>query len=121
MIKIYVLKKWNPDKIVSGEGYWENVKATVNEWEANHWIKSESGEPDMSHDYDEYELETPEPKTIMDIKKEIDAHKAEIWKLKRQADKLWVKPDCNKCACRDSMCIPEPFDCTGFKEDTQIG
>ena len=116
MMKIWILKSWVRDKIVSGEGHWENVKATVDEWEAGNWLESREGGPDMNHDYDEYELELPEPKTISDIKKEIKMHEDAIQKLYEEADKIWAKPDCSKCAYCDSPCIPTFSDCTGFTE-----
>ena len=54
--KVWILKSWVSDPVVSGEGYWKNVKATTNEWEAEHWI-CPGDDPDMNHDYDDFEIE----------------------------------------------------------------
>ena len=56
-------------------------------------------------------------KILKEIKEKIAWHKREIQKLYDEADKVWVKPDCNKCIHRDSPCVPEPFDCSGFVEE----
>lgn len=31
-------------------------------------------------------------------------------------NKLWVKPNCQKCIHKNSPCVPGPFDCTLFME-----
>lgn len=52
-MKIYVLKKWCPNKWGT-EGYWVNIKVTKSLEEVDKYIKDDQGK---DYDYDEFELE----------------------------------------------------------------
>ena len=56
-------------------------------------------------------------KRLDEIKKEIKTHEEAIQELYKEADTIWVKPDCPKCIHKNSPCIPTFGDCTGFVEE----
>ena len=49
-------------------------------------------------------------------RKLIDYHNYRIRCLKKKIKKLWIEPDCTRCMRNDSLCVPSPWECSGFVE-----
>lgn len=92
--------------------------------DVNSWEIIEISKEDFEDEYkyikdrvDEVLSEEPAPNSIEECLKEIKIHENQIKVLRDKAEKLWTKPDCSKCTQKNSPCVPNIWDCTGFIED----